>query len=425
MSKLKREIGIIGASFIALNGIIGAGIFAMPQALVDGAGAASPYLILVFGAPMILIAMAFGALASRSDQTGGPVAYASAAFGRATGFGVGWLYYLARLAAMAANTNAFMTYAAVFAPGADQGFARVVAIATIVLALTALNVVGVRGAVRALNLVTLVKLLPLAALVVGGLVLFAEHIPTPQAPENSAAVGGVSLLLLYAFVGFEMATLTAGETSNARRALPRALVGAIVAMTLLYFLVQLAYVAIMQGRTPEGAPLAAAAEVLAGSWGAQAMAAAAMVSIGGNLLASSIVTPRLTFAMADEGALPRWFAGVNARFATPANSILAFGLIVAVLAASSAFVWLAVMSALARMFVYLACMGALVKRLRIDGARLLLYAAPVLGAGLCAWAIAQAKLDAWAFLGGFAAVGAAIYAATRWFERRSAVGARG
>lgn len=413
--KLKREIGVLGASFIALNGIVGAGIFAMPQALVDNAGAASPYLIVTFGAPMILIALAFGALAARSEVTGGPVAYADAAFGRSAGFAVGWLYYLARLASTAANTNAFLTYFAVFAPGADQGVVRLLAILILVGSLTALNIVGVKGAVRTLSFVTLLKLLPLLALVVGGLVLFAPTIPAPQAPADAAAVSGVSLLLLYAFVGFEMATLTAGETRNARRTLPWALVGTIVAMTVLYFLVQLAYVAIMQGRTPEIAPLAAAAEALVGKWGALAMAAAALVSIGGNLIASSIVTPRLTFAMADEGTLPRWFSAVHARFSTPANSILAFGVIAGALAISSAFVWLAAMAALARMFVYLVCMGALLKQLNAEaGARLMAYIAPILGALLCLWAVAQAKPDAWMFLGAFAALGVAIYALTRW-----------
>ena len=414
-SKLKREIGVLGASFIALNGIVGAGIFAMPQALVDNAGAASPYLIVAFGAPMILIALAFGALAARSEVTGGPVAYANAALGRSAGFGVGWLYYLARLASTAANTNAFLTYFAVFAPGADQGIVRLLAIVVMVASLTALNIVGIKGAVRTLSFVTLLKLLPLLALVVGGLIVFWPSIPAPQAPADAAAVSGVSLLLLYAFVGFEMATLTAGETRDARRTLPWALVGTILAMTLLYFLVQLAYVAIMQGKTPEGAPLAAAADALVGKWGALAMAAAALVSIGGNLLASSIVTPRLTFAMADEGTLPRWLAAVHARFGTPANSILMFGIIAGVLAASSAFVWLAAMAALARMFVYLVCMGALLKQLKSEGgARLMAYVASILGALLCLWAVAQAKPDAWIFLAAFAALGAAIYALTRW-----------
>ena len=414
-ARLRRDIGGLGAAFIALNGVVGAGIFAMPQTLVDAAGEASPYLILLFGALMLLLALVFGELAGRFDRTGGPVDYANAAFGATAGYFVGWFYYLARIAALAANTNAFMTYAATFAPDADEGGWRLLGIGLFVLTLTLLNIAGVKSAVRALNVITILKFGPLLALAIWGLIAFADHIPAPQAPADPSQIGGVSLLLLYAFVGFEMATLTSGETRDAKRVLPIALVGTIAAMTCVYVLVQLAYVAIMQGQTPEGAPLAAAAQILAGPGAGLAMAAAAMISIGGNLFASFLVTPRITFAMAEEGSLPAWFGKVHSRFVTPVNSIVFFGVLSAVLAMSSAFVWLAVMASLARMFVYLACVVSLVKVRRDAGARLPAWrsVAPLLAGALCVYAISQAKADAWLFLGVFCAAGVAIYLVAR------------
>lgn len=418
--KLRRDIGGLGAAFIALNGVVGAGIFAMPQTLVDAAGDASPYLILLFGALMLMLALVFGELAGRFDRTGGPVDYTNAAFGATAGYFVGWLYYLARIAALAANTNAFMTYAAAFLPGADEGVWRLIGIAAFVSVLTLLNIAGVRNAVRTLNVVTVFKFGPLLALAIWGLIAFADHIPAPQAPADPSQIGGVSLLLLYAFVGFEMATLTSGETRNSKRVLPLALVSTIAAMTCLYVLVQLAYVAIMQGQAPDGAPLAAAAQVLAGPWAGLAMAAAAMVSIGGNLFASFIVTPRITFAMAEEGSLPAWFGRVHARFVTPANSVAFLGVLSAALAMSSAFVWLAVMASLARMFVYLACVAALLKVRRDAGAKTqtvwttaLRAFAPLCAGALCVYAISQANADAWLFLGVFCAAGVAIYLVAR------------
>jgi amino acid transporter len=412
----------MGATFVALNGIVGAGIFAMPQALAEGAGAASPYLILVFGALMIFVAIVFAELAGHFDQAGGMVVYANETFGRFAGFQTGWLYYLSRIAAMGANTNALLTYAAVFAPGAGEGAARLALIAASWIAFTAVNIIGVKGAVRTLNIVTIAKLTPLVMLVAWGLAAFGGSIPAPQIPANAGSAGEISLLLLYAFIGFELTTLTAGETRDAKSALPRALIGVIVATTALYFLVQLAYVAIMQGRTPEGAPLAAAAQTLAGPWGAMAIAVAAIVSVGGNLFASSIATPRLTFAMGEERSLPAWFAVVHARFATPVNSILVFGLIVGALSMSGAFVWLAIMSSLARMIVYLICTAAVIKlrraapkRRRPVGETIIRWTAPPLAAGLCIWAITQAKPDAWLFLAAFAGAGCLLFA----FGRRA------
>jgi amino acid transporter len=241
-------------------------------------------------------------------------------------------------------------------------------------------------------------------------------------PENPGAFGDLALLLLYAFVGFELATVTAGETRSAKQAIPRALVATIIGAALFYCLIQLAYVAVVQGETPEGAPLAAMAEKLAGPVGAVLISIAAIISVGGNLFASMIATPRLTYAMAEEGALPGWFGKLHQRFATPVNSILVVGVIAGALAMSGAFVWLAVMSALARMIIYLTCTAALVK-LRRDApepaakGRVLRWAAPVIAAGLCFWAGAQAELKSWAVLAAFAAAGTLLYALGRWRSR--------
>ncbi|HYD88401.1 MAG TPA: APC family permease [Vitreimonas sp.] len=421
---LKRDIGLVGAAFIALNGIIGAGIFAMPQTLVEGAGAFSPYFILLIGVLMIAVAGVMGELAGYFDKAGGVTVYATAAFGSFAGFQVGWLYYLARLGAFAANTNVLLTYLAAYAP-VDEGALRVGVIALLTLALVAINIAGVKGAVRTLNFVTVLKVAPLIILAGWGLFAFAPTIPAPQWPADASGLGDISLVLLYAFVGFEMATLVSGETHDCKRNMPRALITTIVVMAVFYFLIQLAYVAVMQGAAPEGAPLAAAASVLAGPWGAAAITVAAIISIGGNLFASMIATPRLTFAMAEAGSLPAWLGQVSRRFSTPANSILLMGVIGGALAVSGAFIWLAAMSALARMVVYLTCIAALPKlrgeapkQQRGAASHVWRMAAPLAAAALCLWAVAQAELDAWQFIAGFAAFGTLLYLLSRWRPRQ-------
>jgi amino acid transporter len=422
---LKRDVGLMGAVFVALNGIVGAGIFALPQELAAGTGPASPYVVLALGALVLFVAIVFAELAAQFDRPGGMVVYANAAFGNFAGFQAGLLYYIARIAAMGANTNVLLTYAATFAPGVDHGAPRLGVIAALWFFFTAINVFGVKGAVRTLNVVTIAKLAPLAALVTWGLVAFAGTIPAPQAPSDRGAIGGIALLTLYAFLGFEQTTTLAGEMRDAKKTLPRVLVGAVAATTVFYFLIQLAYVAIVQGRVPDGAPLAAAAQMLAGQGGAAAIAGIAIVSIAGNMFSASIVVPRVTLAMAEEKSLPAWFAAVHPRFATPVNSILSFGILVAALAISGAFVWLAIISSLARIIVYVICVAALLKVRRDAPAQpralaqtLVRWFAPALAAAFCLWAIAQAKPDAWLFLAVFTAAGGALYALTR--RRRAA-----
>jgi amino acid transporter len=128
--------------------------------------------------------------------------------------------------------------------------------------------------------------------------------------------------------------------------------------------------------------------------------------------------------MARDGSLPAWFGHVHQRYVTPANSIVAMGVIGGVLAASGAFVWLAVMSSLARLIVYLTCIATLPKLRSLSpqprgvAARAMGLIMPLLAAGLCLWAASQAKLDAWAFIAGFAVLGTLLYAFSRWRRRK-------
>ncbi|MBL8550803.1 MAG: APC family permease [Hyphomonadaceae bacterium] len=410
---LKRDIGVWGAAIISINGIVGAGIFALPQAVYEGAGDFSPYLFPIFGLLFVSLAFVFFELASRFDAAGGPVVYANAAFGPLAGFQTGWLAYLARVGSIAANTNAFLTYLAVFAAGVDQGATRMALIVLAFVLLVGANVAGVKLTVGALTVGTVIKIAPLAILAIWGVAAHLDALPSPAALPSFEAVGGVGLLIIYAFTGFENATLTAGETKDAKRSVPGSLLAAIAGMGLLYFLLQLAYVATMQGERPEGAPLEAAARALGGPSAAAAITIAAIVSIGANLLAATLAVPRLSFALAEQKLLPAWFGQVSARFGTPANSILALGLIAGALALSGGFVWLAIISALARVSVYAISIGALWK-LRGIGKTAIGLVSPFAAAALCMWAAAQAKPDAWLFLAGFVVFGWALYGLGRW-----------
>ena len=174
--------------------------------------------------------------------------------------------------------------------------------------------------------------------------------PLPPLSEVEAGV----LIVFYAFVGFENAVVTAGETSNPERTLPRALLGTIGSVALLYFLVQLAFVAFFPNGLESGAetPLLAFGEADGSGRALIILGLAAIFSLAGNLHGNMTATPRVTFAMAERGELPAWLAASHRRFDTPAASILFFAALVAALAVSGSFVWLAVVSTLARMIVY-------------------------------------------------------------------------
>ena len=85
-AKLKHDIGVFAAGFLVLNGMIGSGIYGLPGTLADQAGIFSPWLFIIIGALFLTVVWTFAALASYFNYTGGPVVYASRAFGPLIGF---------------------------------------------------------------------------------------------------------------------------------------------------------------------------------------------------------------------------------------------------------------------------------------------------------------------------------------------------
>lgn len=411
---LRRDIGFTGSAFLAFNGIVGAGIFALPATLHGQFGTFSPWLFPLFGLAVLLIVFPFARLASLFPTSGGPVAY-TAAFGPLASFQVGWLYYLTRVTALAANANVFALYAAALWPPLGTMAGRVVTIGLLVGALTAINMIGVRRAIRALDALTLLKALPLVALAILGLAWSAHMVPPPGPLPPLSAIEGAALIILYAFVGFENSVVPAGETRDPGRNIPRALVATVVGTAAIYFLIQLSYVAVMPAGDAPEAPLAAFAEALIGPAGAVLLSAAALASVAGNVTGSLTSTPRVTYALAKDGLLPGWFGRINTRYATPANSVLFMGLLGFALAVSGSFVWLAIVSTLARMFVYGASIAALPAARRRAGLGTGVGTFLMIGAGLavCLWAATQSQWASWAMLLGLAAVGLLLFFVAR------------
>jgi amino acid transporter len=405
---LRRDIGLTGSAFLAFNGIVGAGIFGLPGDLHEKFGGFAPWLFLLFGLLILAIALPFARLAACHERTGGPVTYA-AGLGPVFAFQTGWLYCLARVSSMAANANLFATYAGTLWPPLGTWAGRAALIAALIGALTFVNVVGVKRAVRALDLLTVLKAIPLVGLALWAIGHAAQGLPPPGPVPPLSALEASALVLLYAFVGFENATVPAGETTDPRRTIPRAMIGTVIATAGLYFLVQLGYAAVMPAGPAPTAPLATMAETLVGPVGATILAVTAMVSVAGNLGGAILSGPRVPFALAGQDLLPRWFGRISPRFATPANSILFIGALALVLALTGSFVWLAIVSTLARLIVYGTCIATL-PRARPGAAS---WALMLAGLAVCVWAAAQSKWESWAMLGGFLVAGFLLYAVAR------------
>lgn len=406
---LKRDIGFAGSAFLSFNGVVGAGIFALPAVLYAQFGAFSPWVFPLFGLLVLAVALPFVRTAGHFGVSGGPVVYAGM-WGPAAAFQAGWIYYVARVTALAANSNVLVAYLAAFLPGLGEGAGRAATILAVVGLLTAINIVGVRRAVRLLDGLTLLKAAPLLGMALLGLVLAGGAIEPPAGLPPLGELEAAALLVLYAFVGFENSVVPAGETADPKRTIPRALIATILATAFLYFLVQLAFVAVMEPGEGGDAPMVAFGEALIGPAGGLILTAAAIFSLLGNISGGITGTTRTTYAMARDGLLPAWLARVSPRFATPYASILLMGALIALLALTGSFVWLAVISVAARLIVYALGILALPK---LERPSPLWWALIAAGLAVCLWAATQSAWPSWRMLLVLVAAGTLLFLLAR------------
>ena len=356
---LRRDIGTLGASLLVLNGLIGAGIFALPSRVALNAGLLSPWLFLAVGLIFIPVVLSFAALASYYDDSGGPVLYARQAFGDGAGFATGWLLFVSRSAAFSANATVMAAYLGAIVPtlGGELGRAGVILAAT--ACLTWANVRGVRSGVAAMLVLTILKLSPLLVLIAVGLGRADMVDLLPELSEPVRNLGPTTLLMVYAFVGFETIGVTAGETSEPRRRLPGALLRTVFSISVFYFLVALTFVAVIPAEAYAGKTLVDVGRTLGGALGAVGITIAAVFSIGGNMASSMLAAPRLLYALAQHRMMPTRLGAVHPRYRTPHIAILVMAVLCVSLALSGTFTALAIASTLSRLLAYLLCIGAL------------------------------------------------------------------
>ena len=356
---LAREIRRWDIVAVVINAIIGAGIFGLPSKVHALIG---PYSLFAFAACAVvvtLIILCFAEVASRFRETGGPYLYAREAFGAVAGFEVGWLMWLARLTAFAANANLLVEYLAFFWPAVSAPVPRVAILTGITLVLTAANLVGVRDAARLGNLFTVGKLVPMALFVGAGLFALEPKLlelgSLPAVPAFSHSV----LLLVYAFTGFEMGMIPSGEVRDPQRNLPFALLTGIGVVASVYIGIQLVCIGTLPSLASSQRPLVDAAGRFLGAWGAALITAGAMISITGNLGVSLLAGSRIPFAMAERRELPAFLAATHARFRTPHRAVLLTAALMLALTLSGTFIYALTISTLARLVTYGATCAAL------------------------------------------------------------------
>jgi amino acid transporter len=426
--KLVRGIGRWDLCAITINTIIGAGIFGLPSKVYALIGTYSLLAFIACTFIIGLIVLCYAEVSSRFARTGGPYLYAKEAFGTVVGFEVGWLYWIVRVATFAANCNLLVTYLGFFAPSIVAGGLRLAAITTVVSAIVAVNLLGVRESATVTNLLTVGKLLPLCVFgIVGLFFIDPANFSFAAVPDYSAFSGAV-LILIYAFVGFEVAVVMAGEVQDPQHNVPFALLFSLAAVALLYIVVQIVCIGTLPGLATSERPLADAAANFLGRLGAGFVTTGAVISILGNLNVGLLGATRLLFAMSEQRDVPACLGHTHKQFKTPHWSILITGIIILILTIYSSFITALAIATITRLLVFATTSLALPVFRRRHDAPEAKFTVPLgalvttLSLALIAWLLTQVDLTQEALPITFAALfGLALHALHRRYGARSNV----
>lgn len=331
-SGLPRRIGLWSAVAVVVGSTIGSGIFRSPAGIADRIPGPLPLILIwVLGGVFALCgALTLAEIASAVPRTGGFYAFLREGWGKIPAFLFGWgQLTIVRAAALGAIAITFAEYflrVLGFDPTVapyDQ-YARYVAAGAIVLT-AGFNIVGVRRAAAVINVMTIAKFGGLAFIVLMSLAIglpkTGGHF-TPVMPEGSVHAGAFGLALvsvLWAYDGWADVSYVAGEVTDPRRNLPRAIIGGTVAVIAIYLLANIGYMAVLPIEQIRVSKLVAAdvAQVLMGRPGVVFVSVTVMLSTFGTLSAVLLTSPRVLFAMADDGMLFKSIAKVHPKYETP------------------------------------------------------------------------------------------------------------
>ena len=339
-----------------VNTMIGASVFGLPSLIAAHLGRLSPAAYLVAAAGVGVIGACLAEVGSQFREAGGPYLYAREAFGPFAAIQIGWLSWLSRVAASSAGANLFISYLSEFRPAVSDPLPRAAILSALVMLLATVNYRGVHGGARLSDFFTIAKLAIIGIFVCGGLVALAMspdvRVTPSEVPATTADWFAAIILMVYAYGGFDAALFAAAETRNPRQDVPAALLLALAGCTILFVSLQYVVIHTLPDTAATTKPLVDAARRLSGPLGGSFVAIGSLISIYGYLSANMLHTPRLTFALGEQGDFPRLFASIHPRFRTPSVSIVTFAVLLLLFAIAGNFRWNATLSVVSRLFVY-------------------------------------------------------------------------
>ncbi len=305
--------------------MIGSGIFTLPSLLAAyGSFSFIAWALSGFGA--LCLALTYANFAARQAGLGGPYFYVREVFGKRWGALVAWCYWFSLVSAVSAIALSFVGYIANFLPFEQDNLTSTLLALCVVLAFVAINLVGVRSASTLQLVATICKILPL--LVIGLLGIGfgdIQHIPAIK-PGDSSTLGmlaSMCLLIMWAFIGVESATLPSEDTIDPEKTIPRASILGTLTATTVYVIATWGIMSVLPltSLKTSNSPFSDAAQILLGNTGENLITLGALFAIGGTLNVCIMMSGTMMLAAARDKVFPSMLAKQN-RHGTATHALL-------------------------------------------------------------------------------------------------------
>ncbi len=328
--EFQRAIGPWGLLFAGIGSVIGSGWLFGPLYAAQISGPAAIISWLIGGLLMILIALTFAELGTTFPVAGGLIQFAQKSHGPLMSFMIGWMVWISSVAVAPVETMGLLQYAANYIPGlvlSTKGshvltyFGMFIA-ALIMLLMCVLNFYGARFFSRSNNFITAIKLIvPILTIII--LIGWNFQIKNFDYPGSGFApygwhgifaalpLGGV----IYSFLGSNTILQLAGETKDPHRNIPLALIGSMVFCTVLYTLLQIAFIGSIQPHSiaegwgklhylGDSGPFSGIMMAMGLTWFVMVIYADAIISPFGTAYIYTASTARISYGLSEIGFLP-------------------------------------------------------------------------------------------------------------------------
>ena len=343
---LQKNLGLAAALSTVVGMVIGGGVFFKPQAvftLTGGEPGLGMIAWIIAGIMTIAAGLTAAEISAAIPRTGGMMIYLEEIYGKKLGFLTGWmqcaLFFPATIAALAVM---FGQQAAILLNNASLSMILSIGV---ILFIGLINSFGSKTSGTIQTISTICKLLPLAILIVFGLLKgdTSAHIFTPMVGEGlspTAIIGQLLIAILFAYDGWINVGAIAGEMKNPEKDLPKAIVGGLSVVMGVYILINIGYLLVLPASelAQYSSPASAVAEALFGPFGAKLITIGILISVFGCANGYVLTGSRVMYSLAEQKTLPgHKFIHTLNKNDVPANAILVMAILAVVYALSGQF----------------------------------------------------------------------------------------